>query len=237
MKKLVSMLLATISVICVFFAFTGCEDKQAVEDNKKLVADINKLTEDNQQLREEINELGAEYQQLIEENKKLNEEYKKLEEENKNLVRENEYLIEESEKSAINKIVTVESGKLYTLRVMYDNGQLTKTDLKSIACAYYDFYKIEENPYSGMFDPHEELSEETANKIKFAYSKFLGEDFKISIDSIKITNYYGTYNGNAVVRVYSDAICIDPAYFPPKTSIGGVIFQSFWAMDILVFHI
>ncbi len=237
MKKIISILVALISIICMACAFIGCEDKKLSEEYRQLLEDNKQLSEEYKQLLEENKQLIEEGEQLTEENKQLSEENKQLSEENENLNKENGYLIENDRKPAIDKVEVIESGKLYTLKTMYDNGLLKSEDLKSIACNYYDFYKYEDNPYSGMFDPHEELSKETENKIKQAYLEQIVEISDLPIIGVQITNYYGTYNGNVAVGIYSDYIKNDPAYFPRKTDIGGVVFKNFWSMDILVYHI
>lgn len=99
-------------------------------------------------------------------------------------------------------------GEFYSLQEAYDNGLLTKDDLKSIA--YYHSGYLEEGFIPTPLYP-EKLSESTENKIKqtWAYEKNCeasnSEIVKYtSLNSLSV-RYNGTYNGAiAVVIVDND---------------------------------
>ena len=171
MKKLVTILFALISVICVSFSFIGCGDKQPTG-----------------QPEEEI------------------------------------------------KVPIEVRGQFYTLKAAYDNGWLNEDDLKSIACGYYEFYKYEENPYSGLFDPRGELSEEIEKEIKKAYLEQIDKQPDEDLEKVNIYKYYGHYNGNYVVSVVSEFYLCD-IIVDPEFEIGGVIFKDFSQGEIRVYHI
>ena len=135
------------------------------------------------------------------------------------------------------QIIEVEDkNQFYTLKQSYNNGWLNKSDLKSIACCYYDWYKVE-NPYSGLYEePTDELSTEVENEIKRIYIEKTVGDPELPIDDVKIRKYFGTYNCNIVFSINSDFVCIDPIV-EKELKIGGVIFKNFWQGEILVYHI
>ena len=127
-------------------------------------------------------------------------------------------------------------GEFYTLKEAYENGWLNEDDLKSIACGYYDKYKYEENPYGGYERPAEELSKEMENEIKQAYLNQIAKYPDVLLDKVEISRYYGKYNGNFVVSMYSQYFMCD-IIVEPEFDIGGVIFKNFWQGEIRVYHI
>ena len=137
---------------------------------------------------------------------------------------------------------TVEvSGSFYTIKQAYDNGWLNEDDLKSIACGYYEFFQFSvytdyENLYSGMFDPHEELSKTKEKELKQAYLVQIVKAPDSSIDGVEIAQYYGTYNENIVVGILSDYIKADKIV-EEKFIVGNIVFNKFCEGDILVYHI
>lgn len=128
------------------------------------------------------------------------------------------------------------AGSFLNLFQADDLGFLTERDLESIACRYYDGY-AEVNPYDGKFSSHEELSAETERTLKLAYLQKIVKTPQGSLDKVKIYNYYGTYNGNPVVTIYSDydsySSIISEGY--EETEIAGVIFKNFWENQIMLF--
>lgn len=127
-------------------------------------------------------------------------------------------------------------GKFYTLEEAYNNGWLNEDDLKSIACGYYEWRKFEENPYIGMFDPHKELSKENEKELKQAYLVQIDNKPDGLLDKVEIRKYFGEYNRNLIVNMYSDYYMCD-ILVEPEFNIGGVIFKNFWQGDIRVYHI
>lgn len=130
------------------------------------------------------------------------------------------------------------SGEFYTLKEAYDEALLNEEDLKNISCGYYELYQFDiyseyENLYSGLYDPHEELSQSKERELKLAYLEHIKHP-EYSNDSVKIL-YYGTYNGNIVAGLSCDYIIIDIVSHE-KFEIGGVMFYKFWEGRILVYH-
>lgn len=124
---------------------------------------------------------------------------------------------------------------LYSLQDAYRYNLLTKENLMSIACRYYDNYGYEENPYAGKYTSTEELSESTATEIKQAYL----EQIDLSegdIDRVHIMWYFGNYNGNIAISIRSEYILIDPI-IEEEYYLDGVLFKNFWPGSISVYHI
>ena len=127
-------------------------------------------------------------------------------------------------------------GEFCSLEVAYDNGWINEDDLKSIACSYNDFQQ-KENPYSGMYvQPAEELSNDVENEVKQAYLNQIAKYPDGLLENVHINYYYGTYNENIVVRIYSEYICIDPL-IKNEVYIGNVVFKSWWDAQTWVYHI
>lgn len=134
----------------------------------------------------------------------------------------------------IDKQVVVR-GQYYDLTQAYENGWLNIDDLESIACCYYDSYN-EENPYSGKFILTEKLTAKMEAELKQAFLEQIAEFPEGDRAYVKIMCYFGTYNGNAIVRLFSDYVCEDPI-IKEEFYIGGVLFKNFWLGDIRVYHI
>lgn len=127
-------------------------------------------------------------------------------------------------------------GKFYILEVAYENGWLGEDDLKSIACSYNDFQE-KENPYSGMYEPPaEELSKDVENELKQAYLNQIAKYPEGLLENVRINYYYGTYNGNIVIRIYSDYLCIEPIEME-EYYIGNVVFKGNPNVETRVYHI
>ena len=127
-------------------------------------------------------------------------------------------------------------GRLYLLEAAYENGWLNENDLKSIACSYNDFQQ-KDNPYSGLYEPPAEgLSNNVENELKQAYLNQIAEYPDGLLENVKINYYYGTYNGNIVIRIYSDYICMDPMV-KEEVYIGNVVFKSYPDVETWVYHI
>ena len=135
-------------------------------------------------------------------------------------IEEMEERIEQLEKKFINV-----RGKYYSLQTAYSNGWLNEDDLKSIACYHNDFQK-KENPYSGMYvPPAEGLSEDVENELKQAYLNQIAEYPDGLLENVLINYYYGTYNGNIVIKIYSNYICLEPIDVE-EIYIGNVVFKA-----------
>lgn len=130
------------------------------------------------------------------------------------------------------------NGKFYSLEAAYNYGWLDESDLKSIACSYYDShsYQFEENPYSGMYTSFEELNKKMETEIKQAYLEQIVEFAAGDRDRVDIVRYYGTYNGNVVINIRSNYIFFDHI-IEAEVLIGGVIFKNYWSGDFRVYHI
>lgn len=123
---------------------------------------------------------------------------------------------------------TESDGRLYTIINAFDEEWIDKDDLKSIACGYYEWRNIEDNPYSGRYEqPIEQLSKETENKIKQAY-------FDRS-EEVKILKYYGTYEGNVVVTLGYENVNYEAGENADVT-IDGVVFPELKLYPIRVYH-
>lgn len=130
-------------------------------------------------------------------------------------------------------------GQYYTMEQACENGWFSEEDIKSIACAYYDYgFGYEENPYYGMFTSTEELSERTEKELKLAYPEFLDQRFGVSgiaVDDVNIYKCYGIYNKNVVISIGARGVFIDPA--PPEDEdFGGVIFKNFYGYRFIIYH-
>ncbi|MDE5600874.1 MAG: hypothetical protein K2J16_00045 [Clostridia bacterium] len=120
-------------------------------------------------------------------------------------------------------------GEFYDLQTAYDNGWLSKGDLRNIAYHYADdaqkkgFKPTPKNP--------DMLSEETALAIKESYIKPYQESRPDSnANDVPIDGYYGTYNGLVAVYIrYGGAYCV-----VTEKNIGGIEFVFPDSHEILV---
>ncbi len=127
------------------------------------------------------------------------------------------------------------NGKFYLLKQTYDKGWLSESDLKSIACCYYDWYNFEENPYEGMFNSTEELSDATQTELKRTYLSQVARVPKGELDRVTINKCYGTYNGNVAVDISSNYVFFNQVV-EKEYNVGGIIFKNFWQTKVLVYH-
>ena len=113
------------------------------------------------------------------------------------------------------------SGEFYTLQVAYDNGWLSKGDLRNIA--YYYAGDAQKKGFKPTPKIPETLSHETELAIRESnlYSRW--DDSKVAIDDIVIRGYYGEYNGLIAVIVHNNS-----AYYPAvvyEVTVGGIKFS------------
>lgn len=113
-----------------------------------------------------------------------------------------------------------EAGEFYTLQEAYDNGWLSKGDLRNIAYYYggdgqrKGFEPTPKNP--------EELSEETELAIRADWAERNGgENANDNVWQISRLKYCGTYDGLTIVYIHSGAIC---AQIVGEQKIGGIKF-------------
>ena len=117
-----------------------------------------------------------------------------------------------------------EAGEFYTLQEAYDNGWLSKGDLRNIS-----YHKTGDGQRKG-FRPTpknpEMLSAETELAIKEDWAKYLmrgNSELEAVADGIFIRAYYGIYEGLIAVYIedmyyeFPDVIC--------KDSVGGIEFK------------
>lgn len=132
-------------------------------------------------------------------------------------------------------------GRIIGLRYAYmDMGWLDENDLKSVACRQYDCYGMQENPYAGLYKQNTEISAKEEKDFKKVYCDFYNynnnpqdaEPLKPS--DIKLTNYYGTYEGNVVAEVI--VFGEESMVAENKMRIGGVDFIYDYNRHIFVFH-
>lgn len=116
-----------------------------------------------------------------------------------------------------------EEGQFYRLSTAYEYNWLDENELKSIACAYYEWGDFGENPYKGMYISTEELSKETENKMLEVFGN--GTE-------VKVFKYLGTYDGNIVAAIGGEFI----EWGSPNGQVGGVSFPYAWKL-IYVYHI
>ena len=125
-----------------------------------------------------------------------------------------------------------EAGEFYTLQQAYDNGWLSKGDLRNIA-----YHKTGDGQRKG-FTPTpkapETLSAETELAIKEDRANRLREQGTENAvaDGVYITNYFGSYDGLVAIFVY-DAYSGYACAIVNKT-VGGVKFKYYDSNQILV---
>ena len=111
-----------------------------------------------------------------------------------------------------------EGGRFYNLMVAYEQGWIDETDLKSIACSYYDWRGFEENPYSGQFNSTEKLSTKIRNE--------LIEKFDSTAEDVKIIKCFGTYDGNVAVTLGYESIDYE-SFEADDCTVYGIVFPDF----------
>ena len=128
-------------------------------------------------------------------------------------------------------------GQFYDLKQAYDNGWLDISDLKSIACRYYDVFN-RENPYDGLYVAPEKLSEQLESEVKQAYLEQVAHYPQGMPYDVRIHNYFGIYRGNVVVGISSRYVGeSSPEFRPTNYYIGGIEFEHLRRVDIRVYHI
>ncbi|MCM1306401.1 MAG: hypothetical protein NC037_02550 [Bacteroides sp.] len=125
-----------------------------------------------------------------------------------------------------------EAGEFYTLQQAYDNGWLSKGDLRNIA--YYWSGGGQRKGFKPTPKNPETLSPETELAIKEDRAENLHESGteEAVADGVKITNYFGTYDGLVAVFVYDNYSGYSTAL--TQKQIGGVSFKYYDSNQILV---
>ncbi len=109
-------------------------------------------------------------------------------------------------------------GKFYDLSTAYEEGLIDEGDLKSIACAYYDWRRFDPNPYADFSVSTGEIGADIENKLKRAYCE--------EPEKAEIIKYFGTFSGNIAVVMglkdtdYEDFDALDAV-------VGGVRFPNY----------
>ena len=97
-----------------------------------------------------------------------------------------------------------QAGEFYTLQQAYDNGWLSKGDLRNIA--YYWGGSGQRKGFKPTPKDPEELSAETELAIKEDRAHRLREQGTENAvaDGVRITNYFGSYDGLVAVLIYDN---------------------------------
>ena len=116
----------------------------------------------------------------------------------------------------------------YSLDIAYDNGWISRTDLRSLAYYHNQIMKYEDKYFVPIPKDPEVLDEETENRFRLAYrdALVLWDRYEVDPDRIHIEKYYGTYSGCIAISITVDYIC---AYLITKWRyyIGGVTFCEY----------
>ena len=125
-----------------------------------------------------------------------------------------------------------QAGEFYTLQRAYDNGWLSKGDLRNIA--YYLRGDGQRKGFKPTPKTPETLSAETELAIKEDRANRLREQGTENAvaDGVDITNYFGSYDGLVAIFVY-DAYSGYADAIVNKT-VGGVKFKYYDSNQILV---
>ena len=127
---------------------------------------------------------------------------------------------------------TVPKEGFYSIDEVYENGWITKEDLRDIAYYYHARYGL---TYDEGYEPNPKtpaiLDQDTIQKIKTRYLLDVVKMPEGDLDRIKISYYYGTYHGIAGVTLSTDYLNYD-IVVEPEYEIGGVTFYQFWKGDI-----
>ena len=125
-----------------------------------------------------------------------------------------------------------EAGEFYTLQEAYDNGWLSKGDLRNIA--YYLSGSGQRKGFKPTPKDPEELSAATELAVKEDWAKYLREKGTENAvaDGVMIKNYFGTYDGLVAVFVYDSYSGYSCAMV--EKSVGGVKYTYYDSNQILV---
>ena len=122
-----------------------------------------------------------------------------------------------------------------SLENAYNLGCLKQEDLRSIA------YYYNENTETPTFEliPKVELDKKIENNIKLSYLQktYIKEVYpNATINDIQNFEYYGTYNGYAVVFIIDSLFGYD-FVFEPEYMIGGVPFYNYCQLSVYKINI
>ena len=122
-----------------------------------------------------------------------------------------------------------------SLENAYSLGYLTQEDLKSIA--YY--YNAETAEPTFELIPKVELNKSIEEKIKLSYLQrsYIKDTYpKATANDIRRFDYYGTYNGCAVVFIIDSLFAYD-FVFEAEYTIDGVTFYNYCALSVYQINI
>jgi len=110
---------------------------------------------------------------------------------------------------------------MHSLESAYQNGWISKSDLKAIA-------KLHNNKKDAQIENEETLSEEKENLIKQSYYYSLWKEIPkpTELKYIYVKKYFGVYSGYIVVMIENDNM-INDIFFPVPTYIGGVRLRNY----------
>ena len=113
-----------------------------------------------------------------------------------------------------------EAGTFYSLQEAFDNGWLSRGDLRNIA----NYYNNPNNLY-----PYE-LDDEIVEKLKEAKAEHLRNneffiDFNIKAEDFKVLSYYGSYNNLIVILMNLPYVDVPDVIIDYWETIGGVKFH------------
>ena len=223
MKKIVCGVMA----LMMAFAMTGCGNNDELQ--KEIAALHAQIERQEDKITELENQNGALSDKLSEmeaDNKLSSDKLTELETENEALSDKVKELETENEELKFFGV----SGKFYSLEEVYYKDWITRDDLLSIA--YYtgtgqlntmitgeNFVPKKKNP--------ETLSEEIQQDIKEAkVARYIDQFPDLKADDVKIQDYYGTYNGFAVVllgslHLFGDSPDAVRYFFIDDVQLGG----------------
>jgi len=135
--------------------------------------------------------------------------------------------------------VSPAKGIFYTLEEAYENGWLTKKDLKSIAYYYNNYHNDQAPEPNFKLIPKQELSKEKIEEMKRAYLQqnyIQASHPNATTDHVTVFQYYGTYNGNCVTFMLDDLFGYD-LHFEAEKEIGGSIFYDYVVLKVYYINI
>ena len=122
-------------------------------------------------------------------------------------------------------------GDFYNLITAYEEGLITKEDLKSIAC-YYNGKEVD------GFNPKpmnpEKIDKRSQKLIKKMYLEKILDGKKTNINKVQIYNYYGNYNGNIALTISDDYYAYDYVCYD-EYIIDDIIFYNYYESYIKIF--